>query len=52
MSDKKLFWVRMHDVQEGICVKTMSDLVRKEIQGIFRTKNPTKGKRKTILGVN
>ena len=30
------------DIQEGIGVKNMSDLVRKEIRGIFRTKNPTK----------
>ena len=42
VSNKKLFWVGMYDVQEGICVKNMSDLVRKEIRGIFRTKNPTK----------
>ena len=42
MSNKKLFWVRMHDLQEGIVVKNMSDIVRKEIPGIFRTKNPTK----------
>ena len=32
----------MCDVQEGIGVKNMPDLVRKEIQSIFRTKNPTK----------
>ena len=31
-----------YDVQERIGVKNMSDLVRKEIWGIFRTKNPTK----------
>ena len=42
VSSKKIFWVRMYDVQEGIGVKNMSDLVRKEIRGIFRTKNPTK----------
>ena len=30
------------DIQEGIGVKNMSDLVRKEIRGIFRTTNPTK----------
>ena len=38
MSNKKLFWARMYDVQEGIGV----NLARKEIWGIFRTKNPTK----------
>ena len=32
----------MYDVQDGIGVKNVSDLVRKEIWGIFRTKNPTK----------
>ena len=32
----------MYDVQEGIGVKNMSDLVRKEIRSIFRTKNPTR----------
>ena len=30
------------DIQEGIGVKNMSDLVRKEIRGIFRSKNPIK----------
>ena len=42
MSNKKLCWVIMYDIQEGTGVKNMSDLVRKEIRGIFRTKNPTK----------
>ena len=31
----------MIDVQEGLGVKNISDLVRKEIHGIFETKNPT-----------
>ena len=42
VSNKKLFLVRMFDVQEGIGVKNIIDLVRKEIRGVFRTKNPTK----------
>ena len=42
VSNKKIFWVRMCDVQEGIGVQNMFDLVRKEIRGIFRTKNPIK----------
>ena len=42
VSNKELFWVRMYDVQEEIGVKNMPDLVRKETQSIFRTKNPTK----------
>ena len=42
VGNRRLFWVRMHDVQERLGVKNMSDLVRKEIHGIFETKNPTK----------
>ena len=42
MNSKKFFWVRVYDVQEAIGVENMSDLVRKEIRGIFKTKNPTK----------
>ena len=40
--NRELFWMRMHDIQEGLGVKNMSDLVRKEIHGIFETKNRTK----------
>ena len=40
--NRELFWVRMINVQKGSGVKNMSDLVRKEIHGIFETKNPTK----------
>ena len=29
VSNKKLFWVRIYDVQKGIGVKNMSNLVRK-----------------------
>ena len=42
LSNRELFWARIHDVQEGLCVKNMSDLVRKKIHGIFETKNPAK----------
>ena len=42
VGNKELFWVRMHDVQERLGVKYMSDLVRKEIHGIFETKTPMK----------
>ena len=41
VNNRELFWVRMYDVQEVLGVKNMSDLVRKEIHGIFETKNPT-----------
>ena len=32
-------WVSMKDVGSGIGVKNISDLVLKEIYGIFKTKN-------------
>ena len=35
-------WVSMKDVASGINVKNISDLVLKELWGIFETKNPTK----------
>ena len=40
--NRRIFWVRMHDVQKGLGIKNISDLVRKEIHGIFETENPTK----------
>ena len=35
-------WVSMKNVHKGLGLKNMSDLVLKEIHGIFETKNPTK----------
>ena len=32
----------MNDAQKGLCIKNWSDLVRKELHGIFETNNPTK----------
>ena len=40
---KRNFWeVRMYDIQEGLGIKNISDLVSKEIYGIFEIKNTTK----------
>ena len=39
--NKKLFWVKMIDVQKGLDLKNMPDLVEKEIYRIFETKGPT-----------
>ena len=41
VKNKKLFWVKIIDVQKGLGLKNMPDLVRKEICGIFETKSPT-----------
>ena len=42
IGNKKLSWIKVNDVQNGLGVKNMFNLVRKEIYGIFDTKNPTK----------
>ena len=39
--NKKELGLKMHDIQVKLGIKSMSDLVRKEIHGIFNTKNPT-----------
>ena len=46
VGNKKLFCVKMIDVQKRLGLKNMSDLVKKEICGIFETKNPTKEQKK------
>ena len=35
-------WANMKNVQDGLGVKNMSDLILKEIYGIYETKNLTK----------
>ena len=42
IGNKKLLWVKMNDVQNVLGVTDMSDIVRKEILGIFETKNRTR----------
>ena len=32
VGNRELFWIKMNDAQEGLGVKNISDLVRKEIQ--------------------
>ena len=48
VSNKKLFWVRMWDVQEGIGVKNVSDLVTKKNWGILKIKIRQKIKSENI----
>ena len=40
--NKYFFWVKVKHVQDGLGVKCISDLLRKEICGIFDTKDLTK----------
>ena len=35
-------WVKMKDVQNGLGVTNMSDLISKELYCIYKTKNPIK----------
>ena len=42
VGDRKLFWVKMIYIQNGLGIKTISDLVRREIQGIYEIQKPTK----------
>ena len=49
VKNKKLFWVKMIDVQKGLGFKNMSDLVKKEICGIFETNNPTEEQKKKYI---
>ena len=41
VKNKKSFGIKMIGVQKGLGLKNMPDLVKKEICGIFETKNPT-----------
>ena len=42
VGNRRLFWATIHDLQDRLDIKTISDLVRKESDGTFETKNPTK----------
>ena len=42
VENKKLFWVRMIDVQDGLGIKNISDLLREETCGRFETKKPNR----------
>ena len=43
---RKLFWVKMIDVQKGLGIQNISDLVRKDIQDIYDTEDFKKTKKK------
>ena len=46
VGNRKLFWVKMHDVQDDLGLKNISDLVSKKVQGIYETKYPTEKQNK------
>ena len=39
VKNKKIFWVKMCDVQKGLGIKNICDFARKEVCGIFETKH-------------
>ena len=42
IDNRELFWVKMKVVKKGLSIKNISDLVKKEIFGVYGTKNPRK----------
>ena len=49
VKNKKLFWVKMCDVQKGLNIKNIYDLARKEVCGIFETKNITEEQKRKYI---
>ena len=49
VENKKLFWVKMIDVPEGLGLKNVPDLDKKEICSMFETKNPTEEQKKKYI---
>ena len=49
VGSRELFWVKMSDVQKGLGLKNMPDLVRREICGISKTKSPTEEQKKKYI---
>ena len=49
VGNRELFWVKMIDVQKGLGLKNIPDLIRKKICGIFETKSPTEEQNKKYI---
>ena len=49
VKNKELFWVKMTDAQSGLRLKHISDLLRREMNGIFETKNIAKEQKKKYI---
>ena len=49
VKNRELFWVKTIDVQNGLGLRNISDLLRKERHGIFETKNITKEPKKKYI---
>ena len=42
IGNRKLFWVKIYDVQNRLGVENIYDLLRKDIWGVYETDNSTK----------
>ena len=49
IKNKELFWVKMKDVQNGLGVKNICDLLRKEICGIYKSKDLTEKQKEKYI---
>ena len=49
VKNRELFWLKMIHVQNGLELKNISDLLRKEIYGIFEIKNITKEQKRKYI---
>ena len=51
VGNRELFWIKMIDVQYGLGIKNISNLVRKNIQGRYETKILQKSKSENTKGM-
>ena len=49
IKNEKLFWVKISDVENGLGIKNISDLLRKKMCGIFETKNLTEEQKRKFI---
>ena len=49
VKNKELFWVKIIDVQNGLGIKNMSDLVRRKICGIFEKNDLTENEKNKYI---
>ena len=49
VKNKELFWVKLIDVQNGLGLKSISELLRKEMYAIFEIENITKEQKKKYI---
>ena len=49
VKNKKLYWVKMCDVQKGLVIKSIYDLARKEVCGIFENNSFTEEQKRKYI---